>query len=173
MKYLWLKCKGWELIQVHEVEYIPKVLVLCKYFITLNNCISIHIWSLQHLYGTFTNSDLSTPWRECRSLHLRCGQTPGALSMSLSLSHATCPPLPAEDTTWNCAYSIKLSMDIWIFLLHAMYHETCPKLSETPVHLERPCSNMHESNAHWSSIYNHLMEQLTSICMKLPVLAFF
>ena len=32
---------------------------------------SVHIWSMQHLYGILTNRDLSTPLRECRNLHLR------------------------------------------------------------------------------------------------------
>ena len=71
---------------------------------------------------------------ECRSLHLRCAPKTGVLDMSLCFSHATCLPLPAEDTTWNCASSIKLSMDIWISLRHPLYHETCPDRSETPVH---------------------------------------
>ena len=60
---------------------------------------SVHIWSTQCLYGIPINRDLSTPWRECRSLHLRCAPKTGVLDMSLCFSHATCPPLPAEDIT--------------------------------------------------------------------------
>ena len=66
------------------------------------NCtwlISVRIWSMQHLYGTPTNRDLSTLWRECRSLHLRCAPKTGVPNTSLCFKHATCPPLPAEDTT--------------------------------------------------------------------------
>ena len=39
------------------------------------NCIwptSDHIWNTLYLYGTPINGDLSAPWRECRSSHLRC-----------------------------------------------------------------------------------------------------
>jgi len=42
--------------------------------------------------------DSSTPWRERRSLHRRHAPKTGALDMSLCFSHATCPPLPTEDT---------------------------------------------------------------------------
>ena len=35
--------------------------------------------------------------------------------MSLCFKHVTCPPLPAEDSTWNCAYPIKLSNNLpWL-----------------------------------------------------------
>ena len=95
---------------------------------------SVHIWSKQHLYGIPTNKDLSTPLRECRNLHLRCGLNTGALIMSLCCNYANCPPLPAEDTTWNCVSSIKLSMDICISWWHPLFHETCPDPSEIPVH---------------------------------------
>ena len=57
------------------------------------NCIwptSDHIWNTLYLYGTPINGDLSAPWRECRSLHLRCALKAGVLDMSLCFSHATC-----------------------------------------------------------------------------------
>ena len=64
------------------------------------NCIwptSDHIWNTLYLYGTPINGDLSAPWRECRSSHLRCALKAGVLDMSLCFSHATCLLLPAED----------------------------------------------------------------------------
>ena len=87
--------------------------------------------------------------------------------MSFYFTHATCSPLPVEDTTWNRAYSIKLSMDIGISLL---YHETCPDLSEIntgTLALERPCSNMHKCSSiilYAIILWNSLA---TSVCQSL------
>ena len=74
----------------------------------------------------------------------------------LCFRHATCPLLPAEDTSWNCAYSIKLSMDIWTSPLHRLYHETCPDLSETPSPWKATNTRMPISH-HFSCIQLHFI----------------
>lgn len=110
-----------------------------------------HLEYMQHPYGHPINKDLSTHLRVARSLNQNWSS-----GYDLCFRHATCPLLPAEDTSWNCAYSIKLSMDIWTSLLHWLYHETCPDLSETPSPWKATNTRMPISH-HFSCIQLHFI----------------
>ena len=58
----------------------PKVLSLYKYIITLATVPGLHM----SISRPPINRDLSTPWRECRSLYLRCALKTGVLNISLT-----------------------------------------------------------------------------------------
>ena len=79
---------------------------------------------------TPTNRDLSTPWRECSSLHLR-----SAPKLEFWIWVFASVIQPAHPCQWMMLPETvpTLSSCQWTSELHPLYHETCPDLSETPL----------------------------------------